>query len=142
MRGIPKVIQTQDDLRNLLAMAQNGAFDEREMVQLEARAEILLSNRYHHVPILETNGNTITTYYFPECAKGQATADGLTVKSVKHIEGADDDGIVDPFWRTEITLSGAPDDEAVFAVLLEENTLEMKQFDLQEANYIQGVLRK
>jgi len=138
MRGIPKNIQTRADLQNLFAMAQNG---ELEKSALLMRCLDLLAKQYHSVPILSVEGATITTYYFPECKKGDTTAEGLTVKEVKHIEDKENDEEGVQYAETHITLSKAPTDKTVLSVFMADNAFQ-KKFDVAEINYIQGVLEQ
>jgi len=139
MRGIPRIIQTPTDLQNLFAMAQNGELDKKS---LASRCNDLLAKQYHTVPILSADGAKITTYYFPECKVNTTTSEGLTVKSVKHIEDPEPEGEGVQYSQTEITLSKAPADKATLSILLDDNFLKHNKFDLDELNYIRGVLAR
>jgi hypothetical protein len=77
--------------------------------------------------------------YFAECEPGATTEDGLTVKKVEHIESEDPDGGMQ-FSETKITLSKAPSDTSVFSLYMPDNFLTRNGFDLEEINYILGVL--
>lgn len=136
MRGLPTRIQTSDDLNNLFEMSRDGKIDSAGLAE---RIQELLARQYHRVPILEVNGTMVKTFYFPEVSVGDVTADGLTVKTVKHIE---DEGAEEiQFAFSEITLSKKVASETTtLTVVKSVNPLVEDGFDVEKINYILGVL--
>jgi len=118
-------------------MAQAG---ELSKTQVAERCNDLLAKQYHSVPILSVEGAIITTYYFPECKKGDTTEDGLTVKDVKHIKDEEYEGEGVQYSVTQITLSKTPTNKEVLSVFMADNFLAHNNFDIDEINYIRGVL--
>ena len=138
MRGIPRKIQTPADLQNLFAMARSGALNRAEKALAVERCNELLATQYHSVPILSAEGASIIVRYFPECKQGDATAEGSTIKSVKHIEDRDSEDMGAQFSETHITLSRAPADKVVLSILMVDNFLTQNNFDVAEINFMRG----
>jgi len=138
MRGIPRKIQTRADLQNLFAMARSGELDSKEKAEAAERCNELLATQFHSVPILSAEGANIKVRYFPECKQGDATSEGASIKSVKHIEDKDSEDVGVQFSETHITLTKAPADKEVLSILMADNFLTQNNFDVAEINFMRG----
>jgi len=162
MRGIPRNIQTPDDLDNLFQMFTAGqkikennkikpspavaslisVFDENlpeeskiGANELETCIRRLLGMQYHRVRILTTEGNKITTMFFPEVTKAKKTDEGHEVVTYQHVETPEDSeermaaGDSTVYETTLITLSATPTDTKWLAVYMPDNQLTRMGFD-------------
>jgi len=117
MRGIPRIIQTPDDLDNLFSMYTAGknvkgnkkikpspmvaslisVFDESlpeeskvDEAEFATCLRRLLGQQYHRVRIIGTERNKVTTMYFPEIEQVSKTQEGQDVVDYIHIEAPED----------------------------------------------------
>ncbi len=142
MKGIPAFIQTPQDLNNLFALAQEEKVSKQELAE---KVSALLEQQYIRIPIMEQSGKAVTTRYFSEVQTGNTTAEGARVTRVEHVESPPDENAPEEqsvsYEKTIITLSAAlPADTQTLAVYREDNMLIQRGFDLQQINYILGVL--
>jgi len=137
MRGVPSTIQTHDDVRNLFTMARDGGLDKEEVVIL---FRTLLARQYRSVPVIDSDGVKVTTFYFPECQKGSVTACGLTVKSVTHVEEEDPQSENVSYALSQFTLSKALEPGQMLSIYMEDNFLNRNDFNIEEINEYLEVL--
>lgn len=148
MRGLPKFIQTRADLQNLFELCKQGECSI-ECAPLIEKIRGLLNQQYFTLPILEKSGNDVTLFWFNEAQVGAVLENGATITAFGHIEATEDElteiGEVKSeetvYIKTILTLSeAAPDDIRFLKVYNPCNCIVENGFDIDEINYILGVL--